>query len=78
METKEAKEKMSNRLEFEVLKMRKYCQQRQITNAEIAKNCGLPASQVWRFLNRTSPDMSMLRFVMIAEGIGFKLSFNLN
>lgn len=78
METKEAKEKMTKRLQYEVLKMREYCRKKNITNADIGKKCGLPTPQVWRFMNRTSPEMSMLRFVMIAEGIGFKVSFNVN
>jgi hypothetical protein len=74
---RQAKSEMKKRLEYEIVMMKKHCKLNEISNATIAKNCGLPTSQVWRFLNRTSPEMTMVNFLLVAKGIGYDFKFTL-
>lgn len=71
----EAKAEMKKRLEYEVVKMDRYCKLRGIDNRMIADNCGLPPNQVWRFRNRHSPEMTMVNFMLVAQGIGYTVKF---
>jgi hypothetical protein len=72
---REAKSKMKRRLEVEILRMRNYCRINQISNRMISDKCGLATSHVWRFINRTSPEMTMINFLLVAEGIGYDFKF---
>lgn len=71
------KQKASKRLNYEILKMKQYMLKHQICNTEIAKKSGITAPNVWRFINRKSPEPSALTFLMIAEAIGYEISINL-
>ena len=72
---REAKVQMKKRIEYEIVMMRRYCKLNGIDNATIGRNCGLPTSQVWRFINRNSPEMTMVNFMLIAQGIGYEIKF---
>ena len=71
------KQKASKRLNYEILKMKQYMLKHQICNTEIAKKSGITAPNVWRFINRKSPEPSALTFLMIAKSIGYEISINL-
>jgi len=71
------KEKASKRLNYEIILMKKFMQKHQISNKEIAEKSGITAPNVWRFINRKSPEPSALTFLMIAEAIGYEISINL-
>lgn len=73
----EQKQKASKRLNYEILQMKKYMLKHQISNVEIAKKSGITAPNVWRFINRKSPEPSALTFLMIAEAIGYEININL-
>lgn len=69
------KDAMIKRIEYEVLKMREYARSKKMSNEDIANRVGLKPSSVWRFLNRTSPEMSMITFLLVAKGIGYDFDF---
>jgi len=67
------KQKASIRLNYEILKMKRFMLKNKICNTEIAKKSGITAPNVWRFINRKSSEPSALTFLMIAEAIGYEI-----
>ena len=71
------KQKASVRLNSQIMKMKQFLVKNQICNTEIAKLSGITAPNVWRFINRKSPEPSALTFLMIAEAIGYEISITM-
>lgn len=68
-----AKKKASIRLNFEITKMKEYVLKNGISQSVISGKSGITQPNVWRFLNKKSPEPSALTFLMIAEAIGYEI-----
>lgn len=72
-----AKAEVIKKIDYHVMKMREHCRRNKLDNAQIAKTKGLHTPMVWRFINRTSPEMTMVNFFLVAEAIGYEITIKL-
>jgi len=70
----QSKSKITKRIDYEVMLMKNYCRLKKIKYSDIADKCGIPANNVSRFMNRKSPEMSMITFLLIAESIDYEFA----